>query len=109
MLLAPGSSLMSHDPPFEVTCQLAMAHCVVGRVYTIQGEYPRVSCLCFCFLVCVVCFLYLVLVPSLPKAEQELLKARKRFSKVQQLLLPSDEAGMEVETSIHSAVARYYW
>ena len=40
ILLAPGCHVMSHDPPFEATCQLAVAHCVVGQVYTIQEKYP---------------------------------------------------------------------
>ena len=33
--------MTSHDPPPEAVHHLAVAHCVVGRVLTIQGKYPH--------------------------------------------------------------------
>ena len=41
ILLLPGSHVTSHDPPSEAVHHLAVAHCVVGRVLTIQGKYPH--------------------------------------------------------------------
>lgn len=46
ILLAPRPShddplVVSQDSPLEVTCQLAMAHCIAGQVHTTRGEYPQ--------------------------------------------------------------------
>ena len=41
ILLLPGSHVTSHDPPPEAVHHLAVAHCVVGRVLTMQGKYPH--------------------------------------------------------------------
>ncbi len=38
ILVAPGSHVMSHDPPPDAICQLASAHCVIGGAYTVQGK-----------------------------------------------------------------------
>lgn len=40
ILLLPGGHVTSHDPPPEAIHHLAVAHCVVGRVLTMQGKYP---------------------------------------------------------------------
>ena len=40
ILLLPGGHVTSHDPPPDPIHHLAVAHCVVGRVLTIQGKYP---------------------------------------------------------------------
>ena len=40
ILLLPRGHVTSHDPPPDPIHHLAVAHCVVGRVLTIQGKYP---------------------------------------------------------------------
>ena len=41
ILLLPGGHVTSHDPLPEAVHHLAVAHCVVGRVLTMQGKYPH--------------------------------------------------------------------
>jgi len=46
ILLLPGGHVTSHDPPPEAVHHLALAHCVVGQVFTIQGKYPCSVLMC---------------------------------------------------------------